>query len=322
MSRVLLIKTSSLGDVVHNLPVVADIHAHVPETRIEWLVEESFSDIPRLHPNVSRVIPVALRRWRSRLWLPAAWREMSALKRSLAGEDYDLVIDTQGLIKSAVLARLARGMRCGQDAASAREPLAARFYDRTFPVARGQHAVVRNRELVARAMGYALPATPPDYGIRAPREYSVPELTGNYVVCLHATSRASKLWPDSHWIRLGESLRVAGSAMVLPWGSQAERERAQVIAARVRGARVLPRLAIRELAAVLGHARGVIGVDTGLVHLAAALGLPTVAIYTDTSPVLTGVLAADPARARNLGDTGQVPAVEEVTRTLSDMNVL
>jgi len=320
--RVLLVKTSSLGDVVHNLPVVADIHTHMPDARIEWVVEEAFADIPRLHAGVQRVIPVALRRWRRRLWSPAAWREMLALRRTLGEESYDLIIDSQGLIKSAMLARLARGLRCGQDAASAREPHAARFYDRTFAVARGQHAVVRNRELVARAMGYELPTTPPDYGIRAPREYAVPDLAGRYVVCLHATSRASKLWPESHWIRLGEALRAAGLEMVLPWGSVKERARAQVIAARVHNAQVLPRLAIRDLAAVMGNARGAVGVDTGLVHLAVALGVPTVAIYTDTSPALTGVLAPDAARARNLGDAGRIPAVEQVTRALSDVGVL
>jgi heptosyltransferase-1 len=110
--------------------------------------------------------------------------------------------------------------------------------------------------------------------------------------------------------------------MVLPWGSAVEQARAQAIAARVEGARVLPRLSIRDLAAVMGHAQAAVGVDTGLVHLAVALGLATVAIYTDTSPALTGVLAADPARARNLGDAGQVPEVEQVTRTLADVGVL
>ena len=321
-TRILIIKTSSLGDVVHNLPVVNDIHAREPEARIEWAVEEGFADIPRLHPGVSRVIPVALRRWRRRPWSPVAWREMSALKQALGSERYDFIIDTQGLIKSAMLARLAQGTRCGQDASSAREPLAARFYERTFPVARGQHAVARNRELVARAMGYTPPTTPPNYGICAPREYTIPDLTGRFVVCLHATSRATKLWPESHWVRLGAALHAAGIKMVLPWGSAGEQARAQAIAARVADARVLPRLAIRDLAAVLGHAQAAVGVDTGLVHLAVALGLPSVAIYTDTSPALTGVLAADPARARNLGDAGQVPAVEQVTHALADMSVL
>jgi heptosyltransferase-1 len=319
MSRVLLIKTSSLGDVVHNLPVVADIHANAPDARIEWVVEEGFADIPRLHPGVSRVIPVALRRWRRRLWSPAAWREMRVLRQTLGRDHYDLIIDTQGLIKSALLARLAQGTRCGQDAASAREPLCARFYDRTYPVARGQHAVARNRELVAHAIGYAPPTAAPDYGIDAPREYTVPDLTGSFVVCLHATSRTSKLWPESHWIRLGAALRAAGLAMVLPWGNVVERTRAQAIASRVEGARVLPRLAIRDLAAVMGHARAAVGVDTGLVHLAVALGLPTVAIYTDTLPLLTGVYPANSRRAVNLGSTGEIPAVEQVWTALDGM---
>lgn len=309
--RILLVKTSSLGDVVHNLPVVADIRAAVPGARIEWVVEEAFADIPRMHPNVARVIPVAMRRWRRTLMAPATWREIRAFRHALRSEAYDLVIDTQGLLKSALLAVQARGVRCGMDRATAREPLAALFYNRIYTVARGRHAVVRNRDLAAQATGTALPQTPPDYGIRAPGDAPV-ELPGDYAVCLHGTSRDSKLWPEQNWIAFARNLVAQGTAPLLPWGSEQERVRAERIAAQAAGARVLPRLAVAALATVLERARVVVGVDSGLTHLAVALNCPTVAIYTDTAPELTGVYPAGPMRAVNLGDRGAAPSLAEV----------
>jgi heptosyltransferase-1 len=289
MQRILLIKTSSLGDVVHNLPVVADICAHDSEAAIDWVVEAAFADIPRLHPRVRRVIPVALRRWRGALWRTATWREMGGFKRQLQAETYDLILDTQGLFKSAVLARLAHGQRCGQTRASAREPFASYLYDCRIHVARARHAVVRNRDLAAQALGYALPQTPPDYGIHAPREALPEGLDKPYVVCLHGTSRVSKHWPKVYWMSLARELAHRGLIPALPWADAAERERALAIVESAPGAIVLPRLPLRRLAVVLYRSQGVVGVDTGLVHLAAAFNRPTVAIYTDTSPLLTGV---------------------------------
>ena len=162
--RILLVKTSSLGDVIHNLPVVTDLRTHFPGASIDWVVEEGFADIARLHPGVARVIPVALRRWRKSLLAPATWQEMGAFRTTLKEQSYDLVIDTQGLVKSALITRMARGKRCGYAATAAREPLAARFYDATFEVAKDLHAVLRNRQLAALAAGYEA-TTAPDYGI-------------------------------------------------------------------------------------------------------------------------------------------------------------
>ena len=322
MLRLLIIKTSSLGDVIHNLPAVSDIGARFPDAAIDWAVEEDFADVAALHPAVARVIPVALRRWRHAPLAPATWCEFRDLRRALRAERYDAVLDTQGLLKSAVLARLARGASCGQDRKTAREPLAACFYDRTFHVARGRHAVVRNRDLAAQALGYALPMTPPDYGIRAPDEPPPLTVPDKFILGLHATSRESKLWPVAHWVALGRALEGKGLVLVLPWGSRAEEARARAIAHGVPRAQLLPKLGLRALAVVMGRARAVVGVDTGLVHLAAALGLPTVALYTDTSPALTGVLAADASRARNLGDRARVPAPDEVQRALAALGVL
>ncbi len=188
--HILLVKTSSLGDVLHNLPVASDIARHYPEARIDWVVEESFAALPKLHPAVGNVIPVAVRRWRSKLLDADTWREIAAFRSTLAARHYDIALDTQGLLKSALLMCGAQGLRCGFDRDSAREPLAASLYQRTFPVTTGQHAVERNRQLAAQALGYAL-EEPADYGIRPP---ALPPFTwlaqGPYAVLLHATSRA------------------------------------------------------------------------------------------------------------------------------------
>jgi len=319
---ILIIKTSSLGDVIHNLPIIADIAAHVPDARFDWVVEETFADVPALHARVRSVIPVATRRWRHALTRAATWREMRALTRRLRAQRYDVVLDSQGLLKSAVLGALARGPMYGLDRASVREPPAALFYARAFAVARPRHAVVRNRDLAAQAFGYAVPAGAPDYGIRAPASPRGPGVPSDrYAVLLHATSRASKRWPQDYWTYLGNTLADQDIASVLPWGTLAERDAAAALARNIRGARVPLRLALRELAAVIAHAVAVIGVDTGLVHLAAALGRPTVAIYVDSSPMLTGVLPADPARAVNLGAKGELPAPEAVHEALTRLGV-
>ncbi len=322
MPRILLIKTSSLGDIVHNLPVVTDIHMHIPQATIDWVVEAPFADIPRLHPQVRNVIQVATRRWRGALRRRQTWREIRAFKQQLQAENYDVVLDTQGLLKSVLLTKLAHGPSYGRDVASAREPLAGYFYDHKFRVARGRHAVVRNRDLAAQALGYPLLQTPPNYGVHAPAEALPQELSAPYVVCLHGTSRASKHWPKPYWINLVRELVTRGLRPVLPWGDSAEHKRAFDIAETVPGAVVLPRLPLGRLASVLAHAKAVIGVDTGLVHLAAALDVPTVALYTDTSPLLTGVYPPNPKRALNLGDKGRIPVLINVLEALTTLRVL
>jgi len=316
MPRLLLIKTSSLGDVVHNLPILADIRAHYPDMRFDWVVEESFVDIPALHPAVDQVLPVAIRRWRHDLFCVATWREIAATRRQLRASRYDLVLDSQGLLKSALIALQARGEKHGYDSRSIREPLASLFYTHQHTVSRALHAVTRNRLLAAAALGYPPPSTAPDYGIRAPRQPLPLELPAGYVVALHASSRDSKLWPQAHWVELGRTLAAAGMPLVLPWGNARERERAQAIAVQVPHALVLPRLRLAQLATLLSGAWAVVGVDTGLVHLAAALDAPTVALYTDTDPQRTGVLPGRAQSAINLGGVGQVPAPAAVLEAL------
>lgn len=314
--RILLVKTSSLGDVIHNLPVATDIRQHFPDAIIDWCVEDVFAAIPRLHPAVERVIPVAIRRWRKALFRGETWRSVAAYQREVRRYRYDLVIDTQGLIKSALVATRALGPRAGYDAGSAREPLAAAFYQHVHAVDRKKHAVLRNRELAAAALGYtidpAVAAT--DYGIAAP------DITPDwlpprpYLVLLTATSRDDKLWPEAHWITLGKQLAERGFGVILPAGSAPERERAARLAAAIPEAIAAPPMSIEALAALLAGARAVVGVDTGLTHLAVALKVPTVALYTATEPGLTGVYGS--GFHRNLGGRQQCPAVVDVLTEL------
>ncbi|MEC5398171.1 lipopolysaccharide heptosyltransferase I [Uliginosibacterium sp. H1] len=313
MRSILLVKTSSLGDVIHNLPVVSDLRRAMPEVAIDWVVEEGFADIPRLHPAVRRVIPVAIRRWRKGLRQREAWAEMRSFLRSLRQDYYDMVIDTQGLVKSAVITRLAQGLRCGHARESAREPLAAWAYDCHFAIPKTAHAVDRNRWLAAAACDYPLDM-PLRYGLHAtaPAPAWLPE--SPYAVLLSATSRDDKLWPEAHWVELGQSLHARGLRSVLPAGSPAELERAARLAAAIPDAVAAPRSSVAELATVIAGARGVVGVDTGLTHLAAALARPTVALYLATDPGLVGVHAG--REAINLGGQGQCPSPEEVSATL------
>ena len=307
--RILLVKTSSLGDVIHNLPVVSDLRRIFPHAQIDWCVEESFADIPRLHPAVQEVIPVAVRRWRKNLTRLATWQEIGDLRRRLGKTPYDFILDTQGLLKSALIARQAHGKHCGYAAEAAREPVAARFYDNTFVIPRNVHAVERNRWLAAAAFDYPVDL-PLDYGIVSP-DIDLPWLAaGRYAVLLTATSRDDKLWDEASWIELGRALINRGLSPVLPSGSAVERQRVERIAAAVDGAIVAPPLTLRELAALIGRSALAIGVDTGLAHLAAALRIPTIALYMTTDPALTGVLGT--GFFRNLGQPGRPPLTSEV----------
>lgn len=314
--NIVLIKTSSLGDVLHNLPVVTDIRKHFSKANIDWVVEESFAPLPALHPGVEHVIPVAMRRWR-KSWLTSR-SEMAAVCRELRGRHYDLALDTQGLLKSALITRCAHTVRCGHAWNSAREPLASLLYNRTYSIAKDMHAVERNRQLAAAAIGYAADGAP-DYGIRTP-DVALPWLSGGpYAVLLHATSRDDKLWSERNWIALGERLYRSGLFTVLPWGSETEKIRSERLRDAIPGAVCAPRLSLNEAAALLGKARTVIGVDTGLSHLAAALDVPTVGIYTATDPGLTGLYAG--SRAVNLGGKDAAPTVDAVIMKLSELGV-
>jgi heptosyltransferase-1 len=317
--RILFVKTSSLGDVVHNCPAVSDAARSVRGAIIDWVVEEAFAGIAALHRSVRRVIPVAVRRWRTSLFSAATWRELRGFRAALSAERYDCVIDTQGLLKSALIAALAEGPAHGYDRASAREPAAARFYAHRHAVDTRLHAVERNRRLAAAALGYAAGgAADPgiDYGLAAGGEPAF-AARAPYAMLFTMTSRADKLWPEARWRALGAALAARGLQCVLPWGSEEERARAERIAQAVEGSVVPPRLPLAELARLAARARCAVGVDTGLTHVAAALGVPTLGLYAGSDPALTGLHAG--ARARNLGAAGRAPELAEVLGALENL---
>ena len=285
--RVLVIKTSSMGDVVHTLPALTDASRAYPDVRFDWVVEEAFAPIAERHPAVDRVIPCALRRWRKhplRAWRSGEW---PAFRRQLRERDYDAVIDAQGLMKSAFLVRRASGPTYGLDRDSAREPRSARALDNPLYVPRGRHAVTRVRQLFARALDYEEPDSLPDYGLG--RDEPVRASEPRQLIFIHGTTWPTKHWPLEHWQALARLATDAGFRVLLPWGSQTERERAEAIAGVSSSARVLPRMKLSELLDQLAELDGFVAVDTGLAHLAAACDLPGVALYGPTDPQLTGV---------------------------------
>lgn len=298
MDSILFIKTSSLGDVVHHMPAATDVRQRFPDLQIAWVVEESFAPLVGLHPAVDTVIPVATRRWRRQFLKRETWREVSAFRRLLQPQVYDKVIDAQGLVRSALIARAARGERHGYDSRSIKEPFAARFYDVTHRVSRALHAVERNRTLTGLVLGYT-PDKAIDYGLLAKEKPAE-----RYAVLLHGTSRPSKEWPEECWVELGRFLQRRGFECVLPWGDGVEKLRAERLCAAIADSRVLERQPLDATAKVIAGASLVVGVDTGLLHLAAAYKVPLAGIYVSSDPGLTGPVGE-----------GQIVIVNAIERT-------
>jgi heptosyltransferase-1 len=310
MANILFIKTSSLGDVVHHMPALTDARKAHPDATFSWLVEEAFAPLVRLHPAIDTVIPVASRRWRKSLYAPATIAEIRASFRDIRAQRYDEIVDTQGLLRTAILARAARGVRHGYDASSVREPLASLFYDVRHRVERDTHAVERNRILSGLALGYA-PDEAPDFGLDRARIGK--DSTSRYGLLLHATARREKQWPDADWIAFAK-LFAQRFELLIPWGTEAERARSEYIAAAVPGTRVPDRAPLDQVAKLIAGAQFVVGVDTGLLHLAAALGVPVVAIFAGSKPALTGPMGR--GRLSILGDDGKPPSVDSVVEAV------
>jgi heptosyltransferase-1 len=280
-----------MGDVVHTLPALSDAARAIPAIKFDWAVDESFADIPAWHSHVEKVFPVSLRRWRGGLSSARGRAEVKHSLRELRGESYDAIIDLQGEFKSAFIARLAKGKRYGYDGASAREWGAHTVYRERIDVAKGVHSMTRMRQLLSQALGYSYDAASIDYGIERDHLPVTPlKIERPYVVFIHSTSWESKNWPEQYWRGLAGSVADAGSAVVLPWGSEGERERSVRIAADQPNTIVLPQLSISEKASIINGASATVGLDTGLSHIAAALGIPSVTLYGATDPNLCGAI--------------------------------
>jgi heptosyltransferase-1 len=314
--KILLVRVSSLGDVLHNLPMVADILRHHPDAQIDWVVEEGYVSLVRLNPHVRKVIPFALRRWRKGLRDRAVRAELRGFFRELRAEQYDYVFDTQGLIKTGIIMAAARVRPGGQKVGMANgtedsgyEGASRIFHGRSIPVAPRTHAVERGRQVAAKALGYALEA-PPDFGLPPPDPTRRPAWMppGDYAVFFHGTARDAKKWAQENWIALGR--RLAPMTILLPWGSPGEKEEAERLAAALPNASVLPRLSMMDAVELARHAALAVGVDTGLTHIAAAFVRPTVEIYCD-SPRWKTEGNWSP-RIVNLGDTGHPPSSDDV----------
>lgn len=335
--KILIVKLSSLGDVLHTLPIVWDLRKRLPHAQIDWIVEEAY--VPLLKPlettstfrGIDRIIPLAFRRWRKSLWSRSTWREFLAMRQMLQATTYDVILETQGLIKSALVCALAKKFAHAVVAGlgnateySGYEPLARLFYTQAVQVPKQCHAVDRARWVMCSAMDWPLikrEAEPPQF---YPSEFvnhlpilvlenlssAANDLTAPYVVCFHSTARAAKRWANESWIDLGKSLAKVGYQLVLPWGSTSERQASEFIASHIPGAIVPRAISIEEAYSLIAHAALIIGVDTGLTHVAAVLGKPTVEIYCDSPRWKTEGYWS--RQITNHGDVQQPPSVAEV----------
>ena len=333
-----MVKMSSMGDIVHAQPVVSDLLAHAPQARIDWVAEAPFAGIPAMNPGVASVIPIAWRKWRRTLREPATRAALRTFRERLQATRYDWIVDCQGLLKSAAVARLARGThRAGPSWSSAREPLASLAYDRRAVVPWSLHVVARNRAIAAQALGYRLDG-PARFGLRVPALVAAWLPDGPpTAVLIPGASRSEKLWPEAHWVAAGRQLAGQGLRLVWLWGSPEERARVQRLAAacgggvldasgagdavRTEGARttsvIPPFVSVADAASLVAGARIVVGLDTGFTHLAGALGRPTVGIFCDFDATQCAVSGDGPCES--FGGVGVVPPVADVTAAIERM---
>jgi heptosyltransferase I len=327
--KILIVRVSSLGDVVHNMPMVQDILHHFPQAQIDWVVEEAYVPLVRLQPGVRRIIPVALRRWRKQLLSRSVRAELAAFRQSLKSETYDFVLETQGLLKTGLLMGWARLAAGGQKVGLANgtegsgyEGISRLFHHKSIRVDHHCHAVARSREVAAQALGYPLEftrTTPADFALQHARFEAQPDWLPSrpYAVFFHGTARAAKKWPDANWVALGNWLAQHGWLILVPWGSDEELQTAQDVAGQIPGARVLPKLPLTEAVHLAQAAALVVGVDTGLTHVAAAFVRPTVELYCDSPRWKTECNWSE--RVINLGDVGQPPDLAAVQAAIRQL---
>lgn len=287
--NVLIVKLTSMGDLIHVLPALSDARKHIPNIRFDWVADEAFADIPRMHKAVDEVIVTANRRWKKELWNTLKSGELIRVLRNIRKKKYDIVIDAQSNLKSAVIMSLTRGLRCGVDKNGTREKFAHLACNKTFAIPYTQHAINRQRQLFAASLGYDLPNTAPDFGIDLEQLPALPiTLPDAYLVFVHSTTWDTKHWPESYWLELIQIATQAGYHIVLPWGGAKEKERAERLAMSSPKTIVLPKLSIPQVARVIAESKGAVCVDTGLGHLTGALNVPAVHLYGPTDPALIG----------------------------------
>lgn len=289
--KVLLIKMSSMGDVIHTLPAVTEAAEHFPEIEFDWVVEKGFAEIPRMHPAVRNIFPIALRFWKKNLSESSTYASAKQFIQQLQSKQYDFVIDAQGLLKSAMVTKFTRGELHGYDKVSIREPLASFFYQVKHTVSRELHAVERIRQLFSKSLSYSLGDKKPDYGLSLPKNKMVllSEVSKPYVMFLHGTTWETKEWPVMYWHDLARRIIDSGKQVLMPWGNAQEQQRAKQLEKQLGSSLVvLPKLGLLELATIISRASAAVAVDSGLGHMAAALRVPTISIYGPTDTRLTG----------------------------------
>jgi heptosyltransferase-1 len=321
--KILLVRVSSLGDVLHNLPMVADILRHHPNATIDWVVEEGYVSLVRLNPHVRNIIPFALRRWRKSLGSASTRAEIKSFIRALRAEQYDFVFDTQGLLKTGIIMGAARIVKGGQKVGLANgsegsgyEGLSRIFHSRSVALDPRTHAVARGRLVAASALGYTIDSVP-DFGLPAPDAAQRPHWMPpqDYAVFFHGTARDAKKWPPERWIAIGRAL--APMPVLLAWGSEQEQREANALADAMPNAKVLPKLSMTEAVTLARNATLAIGVDTGLTHIAAAFLRPTIELYCDSPKWKTEGNWS--SRIINLGDQGDPPSVDAVQAAIAQL---
>ncbi|KRB76811.1 lipopolysaccharide heptosyltransferase I [Noviherbaspirillum sp. Root189] len=323
--KILIVRVSSLGDVVHNMPMVADILRHTPDAQIDWVVEEAYVNLVRLNKGVRHVIPYALRRWRKSLFAPATRAEMGEFHRRIREEAYDVVFDTQGLLKTGIVMRMARLVTNGQRVGLANgtegsgyEGASRIFHTKSVPVDVRTHAVLRGRLVAAAGLGYRVD-TPADFMLQSPHFDALPAWVPDrpYAAFFHGTARASKQWAPDNWVQVSRLLAERQLPVLLAWGNDAEHDAAKALAAQMSDAHVLPKLPMMEAVLFAQRAALAIGVDTGLTHIAAAYNRPTIELYCDSPRWKTeGNWSSN---IINLGDQGTPPSVSDVATAITSL---
>ena len=297
--RVLIIKLTSMGDLMHAFPALTDVATHNPTVQFDWVVDESFAEVPRWHPAVKQVITTAHRRWRKNILSSIVTGEFSQFYRQLNASDYDVIIDMQSNLKSACVSWLRRGDVYGYDRHTCREKPAHWAYKKHYHVSLRQHAIERQRELFSRIFGYDKPISASDYGVNLrmctlPNEVKVDnvpiQLPKKYVVFVHNASWPTKLWSIEYWRALTQQVVQKGYSVLLPCGNKQEYERAKTIALNNSQAIALPRLSLNTMAAIMKNAQAAVCSDTGLAHMAAVTATPAITLYAVTDTVLIGTV--------------------------------